>query len=471
MKNTLEDNYRSWMTQFPELHNKNLRELILPGTHHSDSVTLTQTYSCCLATSLLKFIPPALAQALAIAQKTSVTHQLDRGVRYFDLRNCFDHKDQEFYTHHQVRGAPSRDALKQIAAFMQIPNQQELVIIEVNYSNGSDHDLLDLVKAHLNPYLYRRPSADALLADIRLGDIVEEGSKVVALYNHADFEKSGLKFSEYPEFWPFSTNMRDIYSGEQNITDLEAYLKDELAIPTDNSKLAKIQFILEWKLGVLSSSLEGFEHGLPKALPPFMTRNWKSKRINILFNDFYEKVYQYVMPLVLAMNLDNSNINALGSLLSGQIIPQTYGTQIWTTYNITSRLSQDGKLYNLTAQDDNTLTIEIADQTNARQQWKITPNTPAGGYALFNVSTNSYLCVPNFSKGTRVKMCTKYGTENSSFDIVESSQKNGSLVIRTHKDESKNLNIYGGEAAPGKPIILYPWEGGKENMEWSFSPV
>lgn len=155
MTNIMVDGYSTWMTQLTGLQDKTLREIILPGTHHSDSITLLSVFSPCsgggsgfiggLETGLSAGLGGYIAKRLAVCQNTNVTEQLALGVRYFDLRNCYDSdpSGQTFYTHHTVMGARSADALQQIADYMaQNQTQHELVIIEVNYTSTTFGEMI-----------------------------------------------------------------------------------------------------------------------------------------------------------------------------------------------------------------------------------------------------------------------------------------------------------------------------------------
>jgi hypothetical protein len=483
MTNIMVDGYSTWMTQLDGLQDKTLREITLPGTHHSDSMTLMPVFSPCsgggsgflggFETGLAAGLGGLVAKRLAVCQNTSATEQLALGVRYFDLRNCFDSDPtgQTFYTHHTVMGAQSADALQQIADYMRLnQSQKELVIIEVNYTSttfgGDENDaLIALVRQYLAPYLFKRPDSTTRLADIRLRDIVSNGSRVVALYNSGSFEDSHIlpKFESYRDMWSFKTEVVDLYGGNTNVGELSEYMQSNLPANQNAPQLIKLQWILEWKGGQNPfTTLEHYERDLPGGLQQFMETYWKS-RINVIFTDFYEKEYQYVMPLVLAMNSATGE-NALDQYLAGQMVAGTDGLDVWQIYMLTSLSTPGGSVYNLTVDDNGEITTRPADSENPRQRWQIVFNTPAGGYALFNAATMKYLAAPGANQP--LLAYPNCGIDDTGFSIVGG---NGSWVIRRQTNDGDNVEARG-EAGDGAVVETWSWNGGP-NQNWSFAPV
>lgn len=484
MANIMVNGYSSWMTQLPGLQDKTLREIILPGTHHSDSITLTATLSPCsgggsgflgdLETGLTLGIFGTIAQNLGICQNTNVSEQLALGARYFDLRNCYDSDPtgQTFYTHHTVVGAPSADALQQIAAYMyENKANHELVIIEVNYTNttfGSDENdtLINLVRHYLQPYLYKRPDSTTRLADICLGKIVGSGSKVIALYNNGSFETSHIiaDFASYSDIWSFAAEVKDLYSGDDNVEGLTQYMDTNLPANQSVDQLIKLQWILQYLPGKDNAvqTLEHFESDLPQSLQTFMQNYWLS-RINVLFTDFYEKEYQYVMPLVLEKNSGGST-NALDQYLAGQMVAGADGIDVWQIYMITSLSTPNGSVYNLTVDADGSITTRPADALNPRQRWQIVFNTPAAGYALYNAFTGMYLSAPG--GGQPLSASPHAAADNTGFSIVGS---NGAWVIRRQANTDENVEARG-DAGDGTVVETWSWNNGA-NQQWSFAPV
>ncbi|XP_060884039.1 PI-PLC X domain-containing protein 2-like [Labrus mixtus] len=83
--------YCDWMSQLPpELHNRSLFMLAIPGSHDSMSYDL-DINSSILEPARLKILSQICCARLienrwAVTQEETITQQLDAGVRYFDMR-------------------------------------------------------------------------------------------------------------------------------------------------------------------------------------------------------------------------------------------------------------------------------------------------------------------------------------------------------------------------------------------------
>lgn len=314
-----------WMTIYPELKKRTLKQITTPGTHHSDSRTLKPIWSPCntlgndflagFTTGLGLGIPSAIALTKAIAQNTSVKDQLEKGVRYLDMRACYAKDDKVFVTQHTVRGNPCNGLLSQVRDFMtHKAGANEIVFIEIALSGGQTSDLeinkklVQLIKSYLDPWLYIRPapsttSANLNLAAFKLEEITSTGPKVIALFNSSDkgmnFEDDHIlkDYKQYSQFWSYKREIEDIYHGTQNVNEMETNIQNTLDAVQNSSKLIKLQYILEWTSS--SHSLKGLEKDLPKMMPTFLNKNL-NKQINFIFVDFYSETEAY--PYAIKIN-------------------------------------------------------------------------------------------------------------------------------------------------------------------------
>lgn len=283
------------------------------------------------------------------------------------------------------------------------------MIIEVSYSKSKDDDLgsypgdeslIEMVRKELQGLLFRRTDPQRPLVDYKLGEIVGNGSCVIALYNSGDFEKNKMAedFEAYADLWPFSEHVNDMYDGVQSIAKLDAFLGSQLMDETKQAgKLNKLQYILEWTAELLATpSLEWIEAGLPDSIKNFLS-GYKDSRINVVFVDFYEKNADYLMQTAVAHNTGST------AMLDGLIVPDTDGElAVGQVYTITcKRMIGDGTVYNLRL-ISNGLEAVPADPAEPTQHFQLQLNPSGGGYALFHPASNKFVSQKHEQKDGRV---------------------------------------------------------------------
>jgi hypothetical protein len=146
-------NYTSWMGDNMELlAKKSLNAVLLPGSHDAASYHLTDSLAPQASGSQFLDEIIKLAQAFDIpvtpiikswaqSQNSTLYQQAAAGIRYFDLRACYNGSD--WVSFHFVQGLPIRYLLSQLQQFV-IDYPTEIVVIEVS------HFLVNDAKKSLN---------------------------------------------------------------------------------------------------------------------------------------------------------------------------------------------------------------------------------------------------------------------------------------------------------------------------------
>jgi hypothetical protein len=121
-----------------QLGSLSLRELLLPGSHDSGAYMLTNALAPAIAGSdeinaLIVWaeahgIPfNAIITPWALAQRGTIREQLEAGVRYIDLRICYNGSD--FFTYHFQIGPTIQTLLDDMHSFLQA-HPHELLVVE-----------------------------------------------------------------------------------------------------------------------------------------------------------------------------------------------------------------------------------------------------------------------------------------------------------------------------------------------------
>ncbi len=121
--------YTDWMWQMHQkLSNKTLAQLVIPGTHDS----LTEDLSSTICNS----DPDAnqwasfgdVGKGYAQAQYLTLQEQLERGLRYFDIRLCYQN-DNSYPSHSLLSNKTFAVYLEQLADFLKY-NSHEIVVLD-----------------------------------------------------------------------------------------------------------------------------------------------------------------------------------------------------------------------------------------------------------------------------------------------------------------------------------------------------
>jgi hypothetical protein len=175
----------------PQIKNRALTEIFIPGSH--DSATYNLEYTIAkgqgFSTGLNVISGRAgighMLKQWAQAQEESVLAQLEGGIRYLDLRVIYRDSEKQFYTVHGLYGPSLSDILSQITQFIK-QNPKEIVIIQVgdlrHMPRGiQDHqELISLLQNTFGDKLI--PKSLGLHAPMET--IWKQGKQLVLIYNN-----------------------------------------------------------------------------------------------------------------------------------------------------------------------------------------------------------------------------------------------------------------------------------------------
>jgi hypothetical protein len=216
-----------WMEDLaPQIGDRPLSELRIPGTHDAGTFSLSRTDPVLAdaqndaPTAQFEGIPPLRVADYVYTQSLSFTEQLDLGIRYLDFRLTCD--PDGMYIVHVFRGEPIADALDQIAAWADA-HPAEVVFVDVQKNYGcvdqtyeqggeqvSGNDAFTaLVREAFGSRLAPRP-ADADVVTT-LDGLVGAGTNVVAFFIQLDYAE------QVEEYWLRTSNALPPGAGLMNV--------------------------------------------------------------------------------------------------------------------------------------------------------------------------------------------------------------------------------------------------------------
>ena len=171
-------------------------EVLKTGTTIADIIAILglATPIAPLSLAALLVVLPILRTyiyGLARAQHMTIKKQLDNGIRYLDLRVCWDYF--EFKTAHTLVGHKISDILDDIESFLN-ETENELVLVEIGVgSTTTDHrdELKKMIKDKFSNKMVPNDGTISLETDT-LSTITNGGSKVLFIINEGTD----------PDFWP-----------------------------------------------------------------------------------------------------------------------------------------------------------------------------------------------------------------------------------------------------------------------------
>jgi len=203
---------KNWMSDLGEkISNINIFDLIIPGTHNSGSYSITSTsdYSHD-APPFITSIPLAfsallkpLSSSWSVCQHKTIFEQLQSGIRYLDLRICYNDDTLNYHVCHGLFGCEIDSILFDIKTFI-TENTKEILFISFshvhNFTNERHVEFIDKVIEIL--------CRQKLIEDnLKLGSIWEKGQQVVVGYP-AEFSPSCFwgTYAQFNTFWPNVAN-------------------------------------------------------------------------------------------------------------------------------------------------------------------------------------------------------------------------------------------------------------------------
>ena len=208
--------YTDWMGNLSEsVKNRPLSHIVLPGTHDSFSNDLSGTL--CNADPSASFAAklPYFGISFAKAQGLNFIEQLERGIRYFDVRLC--QQDGNVYTVHSLISKQTfYDQVNHLASFLK-SHPTEIVILDLNHLYGfDDGQLTSLLDHFLHHYDYDLLSYNNFSPTSTLAEMQKTGKNLIVILGDKEREQAMKKNRKYSVFWPASS----IESPWPNTTDI-----------------------------------------------------------------------------------------------------------------------------------------------------------------------------------------------------------------------------------------------------------
>ncbi|KAK7495212.1 hypothetical protein BaRGS_00013622 [Batillaria attramentaria] len=216
--------YADWMGNLPpHLHDIPLCRLAIPGSHDSGSFELRTDWEvgpdANAELKSLSSIPIIGAMAKDIIKKWSqcqshnFTQQLNRGVRYFDLRVSHRSEDEDFYLVHHLYGPKLISCLEEVVTFL-AEHPKEVVLLDFNHFYSMELEqhiqlitlLLSMFEGRLCPFSATDKPSLASLWQNRIQVIIFYQQEIVA---------------EFQDLWPAAS----IASPWANTMDAERCLE------------------------------------------------------------------------------------------------------------------------------------------------------------------------------------------------------------------------------------------------------
>lgn len=224
--------YSSWMWQMrDQLKDKPLSSIVLPGTHDSLTYDLNTSTLCSTDPDASAFAKaPKFGIAFAKAQYLTMKEQLERGIRYFDIRLCYQSGDS-YPSHSLVSNHPFSKDLVQLEEYLKT-NPHEIIILDLQHIYGYNEerlkDLLDNIRTRFNGKLisYEKYKPTSLAGDVwHLDNLVESSPNLIVILPNTELVNKISKEPEYSFVWPRST----IHSPWPNVQDIDSLQKKSSA--------------------------------------------------------------------------------------------------------------------------------------------------------------------------------------------------------------------------------------------------
>ncbi|XP_038069136.1 PI-PLC X domain-containing protein 3-like [Patiria miniata] len=192
-----------WMSKLPEkLRCEPLKNIAIPGSHDSFSYTLDLNTPVSPSSpdtvrnlvSAFGNMAKKIVYSWSVTQSLTFRQQLDRGIRYFDLRVSTMNGKPELYFVHGLYGAEVGTCLREIKAWTD-EHPKEVIFLDFNHlyeMQEADHEqlvatLLSVFDSKLCPVINIETTA--------LNVLWEKGWQVLVFYHHHGIVQ------DHPELW------------------------------------------------------------------------------------------------------------------------------------------------------------------------------------------------------------------------------------------------------------------------------
>ncbi|XP_066930650.1 PI-PLC X domain-containing protein 2-like [Clytia hemisphaerica] len=183
-------NNSQWMTNLPkELTMLPITRLAIPGSHDSGAYYLDPKSPICPdESSVIKWAGKygwgkKIIIRWSITQKSTITQQLNAGIRYFDMRIGYLDDRKDFFFVHGCYGYPISNLLEEMQHFLK-SHPKEVLIVDFNhfysFSDAIHDEFSALVLKYFKSLLY--PCDKATSLEVSLNDMWESEKQIIARY-------------------------------------------------------------------------------------------------------------------------------------------------------------------------------------------------------------------------------------------------------------------------------------------------
>lgn len=307
-----------WMQHLAnQIRNRELSRLAIPGTHDSGTYGITALSGLSpdvpdVFRDILLYVPNAtrFIAPWVKTQDQNFYEQLNDGIRYFDIRTCYNPEDDELFLCHGLFSVPTETLLNQVNQFIQ-EQTQEIVILDFNHFAGMGIDqhrrLADMIVTKFGDKLAPR----SLGNDVTVGQIWSGNYNVLVFYRD---ETNGVPspqdplvveiVNSYPQFWT-ETSIVSPFLSTPSLVMLENFLNSLL--PNTRDTFFVLNAYLEPDVStILESPFEEPRDLMSLSLlstpqvVSWINNDWQDDNLNIVSVNFYN--YTLFVDVLLEIN-------------------------------------------------------------------------------------------------------------------------------------------------------------------------
>jgi hypothetical protein len=295
------------------LYHRKITDIVVPGTHNSATSKINSNSEMSPDTDTLPEWLFLLEETRTIvagyskAQSKYVAEQLKSGIRYLDLRICFNSDDDELWTCHGMYSDKLDDVIQEISDFV-ISHPKEIVILDFQkfYEVGNDKHCL-LITQLLDTFgdlIVPEPSVDKM--NYTVGELWDEGKQVIILYRKDFVSLDCTNNNQIGLLWK-GDFIRSPWPDKDNVTDLKDYLQNKINEGLNKTKeIDGNEYDIFYGLqGIIFPEMpgsidEGFEF-IKDAFKKFHVDKWNKNSLtpgsytSWVWNDWYSEPINIIM--------------------------------------------------------------------------------------------------------------------------------------------------------------------------------
>ena len=246
----------NWMANIP--NNRILNQLIIPGTHDSGTYAINPQSKFSLSTddplpSWLEIISNLLPQSMirpviagwSKTQPESLTEQLNNGIRYFDLRVCFDKSSNNFYLCHALLGVQLIVALRQIQQFAR-NHPSEIIILDFNhlYNITTSNTFTSLIEK-IDKSLNQLAVPNTLHPNNTIGDIKKTQRNIIIILDNKDNLDNNILSAFSSQYLWHQSQINSPWPNVTTASALKQKLDADITFRAANYQVSKQFFVLQ----------------------------------------------------------------------------------------------------------------------------------------------------------------------------------------------------------------------------------